>query len=373
MSFKEKYKNDISASISTNMSFNDIKERLIMSEKKSNKKRNILLSSILGGVLVVGATLALVIGLSTRNQNNGVSHLVPIDSKMSIKALASTATPLVNSSFTHNKQNQNLAKLFKRAIDSTKSDEEIIKDLLYSFDTIIENDNSYTVESLVSDKEEYQYCEKVTFKDLLGNSSSYTMYYNQLTLSKRSIDEDDDLDDDVDDDLDDDNDDLDLDEDQNDNDDDQEIETESYYVGIAIQEDKTLSFKLELSEETQGSEKEVESKFYLYTSEDQKSYTKVTSSSEIEAMESETEYGYEIVENGVIKTSYQMEIEKNAQTNEVELGVSLNEKEYEITRVIVNEETRFYVELENEQLDIETEYVFVKVVSEDTVTYQLLQ
>lgn len=353
MSFKEKYKNDISASISTNMSFNDIKERLIMSEKKSNKKRNILLSSILGGVLVVGATLALVIGLSTRNQNNGLNRLVPIDSKMSIKALASTATPLVNSSFTHNKQNQNLAKLFKRAIDTTKSDEEIIKDLLYSFDTIIENDNSYTVESLVSDKEEYQYCEKVTFKDLLGNSSSYTMYYNQLTLSKRSIDEDDDLDDD--------------------NDDDQEIETESYYAGIAIQEDKTLSFKLELSEETQGSEKEVESIFYLYTSEDQKSYTKVTSSSEIEAMESETEYGYEIVENGVIKTSYEMEIEKNAQTNDVELGVSLNEKEYEITRVITNEETRFYVELENEQLDIETEYVFVKVVSEDTVTYQLLQ
>lgn len=364
MSFKEKYKNDISASISTNMSFNDIKERLIMSEKKSNKKRNILLSSILGGVLVVGATLALVIGLSTRNQNNGVNPLVPSDSKMSIKALASTATPLVNSSFAHNKQNQNLAKLFKRAIDTTKSDEEIIKDLLYSFDTIIENDNSYTVESLVSDKEEYQYCEKITFKDLLGNTSSYTMYYNQLTLSKRSIDEDDDLDDD--------NDDLDLDEDQNDNDG-QEIETDSYYAGIAIQEDKTLSFKLELSEETEGNEKEVESKFYLYTSEDQKSYTKVTSSSEIEAMETETEYGYEIVENGVIKTTYEMEIEKNAQTNEVELGVSLNEKEYEITRVIANEETRFYVELENEQLDIETEYVFVKVVSEDTVTYQLLQ
>ena len=86
-------------------------------------------------------------------------------------------------------------------------------------------------------------------------------------------------------------------------------------------------------------------------------------------MESENEYGYEIVENGVLKTSYEMEIEKNTQTNKVELGLSLNEKEYEVTQVIENDETRFYVELENEQTDQEIEYVFVKVISGDTVTY----
>lgn len=362
MSFKEKYKKDINSSISTNMSFNDIKNRVVMSENKSNKKRNtIIISSLLGGALAVGASVALVIGLTGGIKNENKDILVPSDRKISFKALASAATPLVSSSITNNNQSQRLAKSLKRAVDSTKTDEEIINDLLYSFDTIIENDNNYTVEPVASDKEEYKYCEKVTFKDLLGNSNSYVLYYNEINNNK--LNEDDVDDDDDSDDLDDDTNEV------NEN----KSETESYYSGIAIQGENTLSFRLELSEETKGNEKEVESEFYLYASNDEKSYTKVISSSEIEAMESETEYGYEIVENGVLKTSYEMEIEKNAQTNKVELGLSLNEKEYEVTQVIENDETRFYVELENEQTDQEIEYVFVKVISGDTVTYQLVK
>jgi len=342
MSFLNQYKKDVESVTTTNIAYDGIKERIVM-KNQSKKQKAIALSSILGGAALLAASVALVITLTHRG--NTPAPVVPSDRKMSIRALANTATPLVSASFANEAPKRQLPRMLRSAyIDNTKTDDEIIQDLLYQFDTIIENDNSYTVYSVESDKTDYDYREDVTFTNLLGEETSYSLYYNDVTVREE----------------------IDSDEDE------VEIEKETQYSGLAVQGDNNCTFRLELSEENNGVEQEIESVFYLYSSEDLKSYTKVTSSSEIEGLENETEYSFEVIENGVVTTSYEIEIEYGPNNNEVEISIKLNEKEYSITRVIQDDETYFYVELENELTDTETEYVFKKIINDDTVTYELI-
>lgn len=341
MSFLNQYKKDVESVTTTNIAYDGIKERVVM-KNLSKKQKVIALSSILGGAALLAASVTLVITLAHRGNTPAP---IPSDKKMSIRALANTATPLVSASFANETPNRQLSRMFRSAfIDNTKTDDEIIQDLLYQFDTIIENDNNYTVTSVESDKADYAYREDVTFTNLLGEKTSYSLYYNDVTVREE----------------------IDSDEDE------VEVEKETQYSGLAVQGDNNRTFRLELSEERDGNELEVESVFYLYSFEDLKSYTKVTSSSEIEGLESETEYSFEIIENGVRTTSYEVEIEHDPNDNEVEISIQLNEKEYSITRVILNDGTYFYVELENELTDTETKYVFKKVINDDTVTYELV-
>ncbi|MCR4562780.1 MAG: hypothetical protein K5694_06235 [Bacilli bacterium] len=429
MSFKDQYKKEVKEITTTDIGFEGIKDQIIMKEKKNNKKTVIILTSIFGGAALAAGAIALAIALApkaTANPNTP-SILIPDDKKMSVKALASTATPLLSSSFVNQKSHVNeLPKLLKRAeLDYTKTDEEIIQDLLYQFDTIIANENNYTVTPVASDKAEYAFREDITFTDLFGTSETYSMYYNDIThreeggmsssTSYFDSDDDDDSDDiydsdddsdDIDDsdnddeldrknarvdDDDDDSDDDESDDDENDHDDDEsddeddegededddadeeEIEKETQYSGIAVQGENTYTFRLELSEEIESNESEIKSVFYLYKNLDLTSYTKVTSKNEIEGLESETKYGYEIVESGKLLTSYEMEIENDPAKNEVELSIELNEKEYSLTRKVQNNETYFYVELENEATDTEVEYIYKKVITEESVTYELVK
>lgn len=336
MSIIKQYKKDISEITTTNIAFDGIKENVIMKEKAKNNKL-VLFTSIFGGAALLGTALVLAITLSA---NNG-SSLLPNDSKLSMPALARSATPLINTSLNEASVN----KAIRRSLNSTlftkgKSDEEIIQELLYQFDTIIENDNNYHVEAVASDKEEYKYKEIITFKDLLNQDNSYALYYNDVSTKEEQ--------------------------------DDDEYEKITRYYGIAVKDNKEFNFKLELEEEKEDDETEIESTFYLFPTDSELTFTKVTSSSEIEGLESETEYSYEIVEGGKLVTSYEMSIENDPSDNEVELSVELNEKEFSIDRVIKNNETYFYVELENDITDQESEWVYKKVIDGNVVSYILI-
>lgn len=343
MSIIKQYKKDISEITTTDIAFDGIKENVIMKEQ-TKKNKTIIFSSVFGGAALVATSLIFAIVLNGSGSPNN-SHLVPGDAKLSMPALAKSATPLINASLNEANVNNAIRKSLNNTLfTSGKSDEEIIQDLLYQFDTIIENDNNYHVEAVESDKEEYKYKEIITFKDLLNQDNSYALYYNDVHIEEE-------LDDD---------------------DDEEEYEKETTYSGIAVKDEKEFRFKLELEEEIEGDETEIESTFYLFSTDSNKTYTKVSSSSEIEGLETETEYSYEIYENGDLVTSFEMEIEIDPSEDEVELSVELNEKEFSIERVIKDNETYFFVELENDETDEESEWVYKKVINGDTVTYVLV-
>lgn len=335
MSFKNKYQNDVQNITTTNVTFNDIKDKVIMNKKTSNKTNKILWPSLFGGLALAGAAVALVV---VATGNNSTS-LLPNDNKLSMKAVAKSATPIVSAAFTDEAHQQGLKRMLNTTLSlNEQTDDQIILELLGQFDTIIENDNNYTVQAVESDNPEYKYKEIITFKDLLNETNVYSLYYKDAIVEEEIEDD--------------------------------EVEKETTYVGIAVKDEETFKFRLELEEEYEEDETEVESTFYLYQSDDYRTYTKVTSKSEIEGLESETEYSYELYKNGSLITSYEMEVEHDPEENEVELKIELNEKEYSVTRVIEGGVTYFHVELENEATDEEVEYVYKKVIEGETVSYQ---
>lgn len=326
----------------TNITFDGIKDRVIMNEKQTSNKKKIIWGSIGGGLLTAGVACALVLTINATSKPNGPSsHLVPSDAKFSLKAVAENITPFVSSAL-----NQNGAQSLIRQRVNTflltegKTDEQFVHELLYQFDTIIENDDNYTVEAVASDREDYKFKEIITFVDLLGNKNSYSLYYNDVKVEEEK--------------------------------DDDEIEKESVYSGIAVKEDQEFRFKLELEEENEEDEHEVESTFYLFNGDNKSTYTKITSSCEIEDMEKETQYSYEIYENGNKVLSYEMEIEVDPEDNETELSVELNEKEYSIERFKEGKDTYFHVEIENDDTDEESEWLYKKVINGETVSYVLV-
>lgn len=338
MSLIKRYKKDVNSVTSTNVSFNDIKHKVNMNNETKTEKRKILFPSLMitGGVLTSVAA-AVVIAFALRG-NPGAGILQPNDAKFSLKAIAKSATPLMTSQLSTNTTDNSLRKMANFSLlTQDATNEEIIQDLLYQFDTIIQNDDNYKVEAVESDREDYKYKEIITYKDLLNNSNSYALYYNSIDVEKET--------------------------------DDDEVETETKYGGIAVKDGQEFNFKLELEEEVEGDEKEVESTFYLFEKGSNNSYTKVSSSSEIEGLEKETEYSFEVVKNGSTITSYEMEIEHDPSDNEVELSVELNEKEYSIERIIEEGETYFFVEFEDDETDEEQEWVFKKVIEGDKVSY----
>lgn len=325
MPLMKKYKKEVESITTTNLAFNSIKDKLIMKDETKTNRSRILWPSLIGGAALIATSTILVVAL-TMNKTGG-TNLVPNDPKLSMKAIAKSATPLLSfqSSASEVAVKKNLNSLLNTTLSRVdKTNEEIIQELLYQFDTIIENDDNYKVEAVESDKEEYKYKEIITFKDLLNNSTSYSLYYNELLIGEDVDDNDDD---------------------------DNEIERETTYKGLAVKNDQEFEFKLELEEGYEGDETEIESTFYLYES--KTTFTKVTSSSEIEGLEKETEYSYEIYEDGSLITSYEMEIEHDPEDNEVELSIELNEKGFSVERVIENGETYFYVEFENDNTDEE--------------------
>lgn len=334
MSFKNKYQNDVQNITTTNVTFNDIKNRVIMNKETTKKEKKYLWPSLFGGIALTGAAVALVLVAANSNKPN----FMPNDNKLSMKAVAKSATPLMSAALTDEAHQQGLKRMLNTTLSlNEQTDDQIILELLAQFDTIIQNNNNYSVKAVESDNPEYTYKEIITFKDLLNETNVYSLYYKDATV-KEEIDDD-------------------------------EIEKETTYVGLAIKDEETFRFRLELEEEYEDGESEVESTFYLFQTEDNKTYTKVTSSSEIEGLESETEYSYELYKNGSLVTSYEMEIEHDPKENEVELKIELNNKEYSLTRKIVNGDTYFHVELENETTDEEVKYIYMKVIEGETVTY----
>lgn len=352
MSFIKKYKKDVKDLTNTNMAFDGIKKNLDFNNNKAKNNKKIVWSSVFGGGVLVAASV--VVGMVIINSTKPISpiipssgdtpsssvsgELVPSDNKLSFKAVAKSATPLLTYSLAESIDEPSFTRAINAAIvTATEDDEAIIQELLYQFDTIIQNDNNYVVEAQESDREEYKYKEVITFKDLLNQDNSYSLYYNDVKVEEE-IDDD-------------------------------EIEKETTYVGLAVKDDKEFNFRLELEEENETGETEVESTFYLFEKDDRYSYTKVSSSSEVEGLESETEYSYEVVKNGQLVTSYEMEIEFDETENEVELNLELNEKEYLIERKFINEDTYFHVEFENDETEEESEWVYKKVIDGDNVSY----
>lgn len=236
----------------------------------------------------------------------------------------------------------------KNAYTISSEDETTITKLLSQFDLILENNNYFTSTIETSDKTEYKTKETITFTSLNDQSTSYTLYYNDvISNTKTEVD-----------------------------DGETEITTTINYSGIAVFFDNNLEVTYQFTSESEtsveGNETEIESTFKLY-SKQTSTYIEVEKENETENSQVEDEYSYKLVQNGKVVYDYSIEISKNSITNEKEIELELNEKEYKVTKYESGNDEFFKVKLENDITDEEVVLIYKKIINNEIVTYELQQ
>lgn len=242
---------------------------------------------------------------------------------------------------------------------ATQTTTSEVETLLAQIDIFQANDNNITVESLTSDRVDYESLEKITYIDLTGKETTMSMYYNTIsTLTKEEVDLDD--------------------KDDDDKEDEKEVETEtkSKLEGIIVTNDLEYNFEavkeIESKVEGKDSENESELKTRIFTSIDKTSYILASYSFETEternATETEEEYKYMIVENNVVKESFSYEIEN--ENNQEEIKVVLGNANYFVKMENENGKTLFLIVDKTNN----TTSRYEKVIDQTTgqVTYVLL-
>ena len=273
---------------------------------------------------VLGASLA---SCSNFNNSNYLGGNNTINTKQIVGYQMVTSSTLLT--------NNTTISLVKRAaseIDQTIS-------FLGSLDLALNNSKeSLKIESVVSDKEEYQTKEVVSFTDLQNKEANLIIYYN--SINNTSVEDD-------------------------------EKEEKNIITGILVKENKEYYFNSikEIEEEKDESDYEIETK--IFTSEDKKSYVYTSISRGIETNEIEEEYEYKVIKNNKEVSSYSYS--KEVEDNEIEIELEYDNKEYEVTEF--SKDNKQYIKIEEKADDSKKVIkVYEKVTLEDgTVTYNLVK
>jgi len=193
----------------------------------------------------------------------------------------------------------------KKAYTPTQDEIDEVGKYLEQIDFILLNDNQFKKESVVSDKDEYQYKDVITFSSFEGEKQTYSLYYVSID-EKQELDEED-----------------------------GESEVKQKIQGIAVFEENTYDFRCVIEHEEEQGESEDSVSFTIYQSEN--SYVKVEQEFELEENEYSSEYHYTVVDNGREVYNYCLEYEEEKENNKLEKDVELklNNKVYK-----VKEETR---------------------------------
>lgn len=189
------------------------------------------------------------------------------------------------------------------------------------------SDGAFTMTEETSDRTEYAKKTIVTYKDMLGSTLGYTMYFNETLIT------DDDDDDDFD-----------------------ESEEEYAIEGILIVDGQEYPMRGERETENEPGESESETKFVVMLSETRRMI--VEQSNETEEGESEQEYSYSVYENGTLIERSVFEYEQEDGETEIKLS-ALKDGQSQI----------FYFEKETERGE---EYIRIRVGDKNsTQTYRV--
>lgn len=273
---------------------------------------------------VLGVSLA-----SCSNSNN--SNYLGVNNTINTKQIVGYQMVTSSTLLTNN----TTISLVKRA--ASEIDQTIL--FLGSLDLALNNSKeSLKIESVVSDKEEYQTKEVVSFTDLQNKEANLIIYYN--SINNTSVEDD-------------------------------EKEEKNIITGILVKENKEYYFNSvkEIEEEKDESDYEIETK--IFTSEDKKSYVYTSISRGIETNEIEEEYEYKVIKNNKEVSSYSYS--KEVEDNEIEIELEYDNKEYEVTEF--SKDNKQYIKIEEKADDSKKVIkVYEKVTLEDgTVTYNLVK
>lgn len=215
--------------------------------------------------------------------------------------------------------------------ESTKSS---IEEMLPSVDLILKNDADFSNEMVESDREEYDYKQEISFKDLTDSLSKYTLYYN-IVKTKEKADED-------------------------------ETETEAKLSGIAVAGETEFDFVGSVEKETETDEEEEEMQLKIFTEKgNTRSYIKVKQEISRETDEYEEEFAYEIVENSVTTYAFSFEKESENEKVENEIKVKLDGVKYKFETFTENGEEFIEVKVSGEESE---KLLFKKVLTETEET-----
>ena len=230
------------------------------------------------------------------------------------------------------------AKPLSRALSqSAVTDEETIarlNDHMMLVESIL-GEGAYSAKSETSDREEYAVKEVMSYKDMLGETVEYVLYYNETEkrehakerggrYEERGRFDDDDFDD-------------------FDDDDDDKIENEYRIEGVLVLGEAEYPVRGEKETESERGESEAETEFTVILDAEAGKYMTVEQSTESDRGEYEQEYTYSLYENGRLTEKTSLEYEEERGETEIELGMYDRE---------TGSVTRFYFEEDNKGITV---------------------
>lgn len=188
-----------------------------------------------------------------------------------------------------------LAQTKSVAFGEQVTDQETIEEL-NGYMMLVESllaDGAFGTTESASDREEYTTKVVITYKDMLGNTLDYTMYYNEELLP---------------------------DNDRDDDDDDDEIEEEYAIEGVMLVDGNEYAIRGEKETETEGDEWETETKFRVSLGETQTML--VEQKTEKERGEEEQEFVYSVYEGRTLLERSSFEYEQEDGETELKFSIT---------------------------------------------------
>lgn len=238
-------------------------------------------------ILAIGILLGLVACKESNIKNSNEFFSDEIDN-MSYQALSSIKLLESKTEIKNAKRAQNLSN----TNDVEVTEKEVIDRYLEMMNELLDTNGGFSSKTLVSDKVEYQNLVEITTKNLQGELTTYSLYYNETSV-KQEIDDDDD-----------------------------EVEITKTIEGIAIVGGTEYKLVGKIEEESERDETENESYFKII--EDERNYVIVKE--EVEQEFNEYEYKYEVITNGVKTNSVSFELEKENGKLKIKMKESSNTK-----------------------------------------------
>ena len=246
------------------------------------------------------------------------------------------------------------ALLSDQAVNLTEQEIDDIKSILGQVDTILANQTGVTTLVIESPQEAYEYGLLVTYTDIFANSSSYSLFYNQVKTIDHDLEENED-----------------------------EIEPEESYggsrygqhngdiknktwlEGILVSEETTYNFTSLIKEEFEEDEYETKVHFKLFN--DTGFYVKAMQETEVEEDEIESRIRYTVFDGETVITSYCLKVEEEVDEN-AEIKLRLDDKVYFIEQIFV--EGKEYLDVKYSDGVTEAHILFEKVISIDELTQE---
>lgn len=287
-------------------------------------------------VLTLAIALILSIGLTACDKQAGSDKFSKLDTTQEVYAFSAASAGTLISSI--NGSTAQTAQTL--SVKNVVSDEQTIADL-NNYMALIESiisDGEFKILVETSDNAQYTNKEIISYKDLLGNTVEYTLYYNQT--QKVDFDDDDDRRDK------------------------HEIEEEYSIEGIMVVDGVDYAILGEKETETEEGESESEIKFVVTLSENK--YITVKQEIEEERGESERSFVYSIYENNslVERSAFEYETERNE--TEIKFSFTKNGE----TQVFYFEEERGVIQIRVGDNQSSEKYIVTIIEDENGSYYQ---